>query len=124
LLFTGYIMKSKKRYRGHGMTMTAAVVLHLATIVAVMLPSLLSYLSSPGTLNFTDTIAVATVVHAALGITAASIGLWLVICWRMRADVVPCFQRKKFMLSTLAIWVIAVFAGIYLYIVYWTSLLT
>jgi hypothetical protein len=40
LLIGAIFLKSKNKYRNHGIVMFSAVVLHIVSILAVMLPSL------------------------------------------------------------------------------------
>ena len=128
LLTVGYVLKGRRKYREHGVTMTIAVILHLVTIASVMIPSLLAGFFpptgiSPGTINYADTIVMISLVHVALGITAASIGVWLVGSWHLKTDVSKCFPKKRFMIATLTIWLIAILLGIFLYISFWANLL-
>jgi hypothetical protein len=128
LLTAGYGLRGRKKYREHGATMTIAVILHLITISSVMIPSLIaSFLpptgSSPGTINYGDTIVIISLVHVTLGITAASIGVWLVGSWHLKTDVSKCFPKKRFMIATLTVWVTAILLGIFLYITFWANLL-
>lgn len=126
LLTVGYVLRGRKKYREHGITMTIAVILHLVTIFSVMIPSLIESFfpqtgGSPGTINYADTNTIISLIHVALGITAASIGVWLVSSWHLRTDVSSCFPKKRFMLATLTIWVTAILLGIFLYISFWAN---
>ena len=116
VLIASYVLKSQKRYRGHGITMSVAFVLHLTTIFTVMLPSLISYLSSPGTLNFSDASVIISLLHASLGVIGVSMGGWLAASWHLRKDLGPMFAKKRIMLPTLIVWITAILIGIYVYL--------
>ena len=116
VLIASYVLKRQKRYRGHGITMSVAFVLHLTTIFAVMLPSLISYLSSPGTLNFSDASVIISLLHASLGVIGVSMGGWLAASWHLRKDLGPMFAKRRIMLPTLIVWIIAILIGIYIYL--------
>jgi uncharacterized membrane protein YozB (DUF420 family) len=126
LLAIGYILRGRKKYREHGIMMTTAVILHLVTIFSVMIPSLIegffpSTGGFPGTIDYADPIVIISLVHVSLGIIAASIGVWLVTSWHLRTDVGSCFPKKRFMVATLTIWVIAILLGIALYLSFWAN---
>jgi hypothetical protein len=123
LLFSSLALKGKKKFRQHGITMVIAVVLHTITILTVMLPSfvlgIIPYIST----NATDTIAIIAAVHGITGIIAAVLGVWIVASWRLRASLQYCAPKKKIMLVTLTLWVIALLLGILLYLNFYTTLL-
>ncbi len=124
LLIPGYALKTRKSYRKHGITMSVAVILHFTTILAVMIPSLISYLSSPGMLNFADPIVIISLFHASLGVIAASFGLWLASSWHMQHNLTRCFANKRMMATTLVVWIAAISIGIYMYLtLYYTIII-
>jgi len=116
LLLGGYTFKKIKKFRQHGITMLTAVVFHSAVILTWMIWSLLSFFGS-GSINFGDVIVVVTLVHAFTGIVAELLGIWLVTSWRLRANMQTCFKKKRIMLVTLILWLIALSLGIILYLV-------
>jgi uncharacterized membrane protein YozB (DUF420 family) len=124
LLLYGYSLKRQLKFRRHGATMTAAVILHLITIFTIMAPSFVfavfpEYIV-PG---ISALISVVSLVHVVAGVSVASLGVWLVVSWRFR-DVKGCFARKKFMRFTIVAWLLALSFGIILYtIFYWTILM-
>jgi uncharacterized membrane protein YozB (DUF420 family) len=120
LLALGYSLKGKKMYRQHGMVMLTAVVLHIITILVVMVPSFASFFSAPGSIVF-DLIVIVSLVHAALGVIAVILGIWLVASWRLRKDMQMCFAKKKIMLGTLTLWVTAILLGIFMYISFYAT---
>jgi hypothetical protein len=109
----------------HGKIMATALVLHLATVIAVMLPSFaLAIAPDFIAVNPTDTISILSIVHGVLGVVALGFGIWFVASWRFRADVKGCFGKRKQMLATLTIWVLSLLIGVALYgIFYWEMLM-
>jgi uncharacterized membrane protein YozB (DUF420 family) len=116
LLFGGIWLKGKKKYRQHGIMMFTAVVLHTVVILAWMIPSFSSLISSPSTLNPVDALMVTALVHAVTGIMTVILGFWLVASWRLQVDVKACFAKKKAMRVTLTLWLITLVLGIILYL--------
>ena len=115
LLFFGYTLKKKQKFRQHGLTMLCAVVLHAITIFAVMVPSFVGGFSPPGAIDFSNMLVVIAMVHAVTGVIAFILGVGLVTSWRLRKDLKPCFAKKQFMRVTIMIWMIALVLGIVLY---------
>ncbi len=124
LLISGYTLKRMKKFRQHGITMLTAVVLHLIVIFWVMVPSfmkgIIPYISGNGA----DIIVIIGLVHAALGIIAAVLGTWIVGSWRLRQTLQYCIPKKRIMLLTITLWIIAIALGILLYLRLYTTLLT
>jgi hypothetical protein len=123
LLLGGYSLKRMKKFRQHGMTMFTAVILHVIMILAVMLPSLVLGVIP---LILTNTSIVVTIVaplHGIMGIIAAVLGVWIVASWRLRASLRYCIPKKKLMLLTLTLWLIALLLGILLYLHFYTTIL-
>ncbi len=115
LLTLGYLWKRMKNYRRHGITMTGALVLHLVTIFSWMIWSFIAFFTA-GSVDYTSLLVIVTLVHVVLGISAASLGVWLVGSWHLQTDVQKCFPRKRIMLSTITLWVTAIALGIVLYV--------
>jgi len=116
LLFGGVWLKAVKKFRQHGITMLAAVVLHAVMILAWMIPSFNSLFSSPGSINLADMFTVIILGHAFTGIAATVLGIWLVISWRLQVDMKTCFAKKRVMRVTIVLWLTALVIGIYLYL--------
>jgi hypothetical protein len=116
LLTLGYFQKRIRNYRQHGITMTVAVVLHLVVIFSWMIASLVIFLRA-APLDLGNILEDAALAHVALGMVAASLGVWLIGIWHLQADVQKCFGRKRLMLTTLILWSVAVLLGIFLYYV-------
>jgi uncharacterized membrane protein YozB (DUF420 family) len=115
LLTFGYTLKRKKKFRQHGITMTTALVLHLITIFSWMIWSFTSFLSA-GSVDYGNLLVLVILAHVTFGIIAASLGVWLVASWHLQTDVQKCFARKRIMLTTIALWSVAILLGIVLYV--------
>jgi uncharacterized membrane protein YozB (DUF420 family) len=116
LLVVGYVYMRRQRFRLHGTLMALAVGVHLLAVFAVMIPSFVlavvpSYIV-PEPLLLTS---VAGLIHAVLGVAAISLGVYLVAAWRVSGSLQGCFTRKKMMLLTLAVWLVALLLGFLLY---------
>jgi uncharacterized membrane protein YozB (DUF420 family) len=119
LLLYGYMLKRQLKFRRHGITMFAAVVLHLVMIFAIMIPSfVLGVVPSFIVPNISGMISVVSLIHVVVGASAVSLGVWLVASWRFR-DLKSCFTKKKFMLWTMIIWLVSLFLGIVLYTIFY-----
>ncbi len=116
LLLAAIFLKSKKKYRQHGMVMLSAVTLHLISIIIVMVPSFGIFFSMTGTVNFADPLVIVTLVHVSSGLLAALFGIWLVSSWHLKADLQTCFRKKRVMDVTITLWSIAIVLGIILYL--------
>ncbi|MCW4034361.1 MAG: hypothetical protein NWF03_03245, partial [Candidatus Bathyarchaeota archaeon] len=89
--------KSKKKFKIHGQTMGIALVLHIITFLAVMLPSFTdaySYFT-----EYTSDLGVQTMwIHAVPGAITLILGLFLVVTWALRpSNVAACSKRKRIM---------------------------
>lgn len=115
LLIFGYTLKRKQKYRQHGITMTAAVAMHLITIFSWMIWSLISFFSS-ASVNYAEPLILTTLAHVALGTIAAALGVWLVGTWHLQTNVQKCFARKRIMLTAITLWSITILLGIVLYL--------
>jgi hypothetical protein len=116
LLSYGYYLKKKLSYRKHGLTMASALILHLSTVFAIMIPSLvLAVIPQYIFKNPLGAVSIVGIIHGILGASALSLGIWIVASWRFKKDIQGCIRRKKFMLKTLTIWVTALIFGITLY---------
>lgn len=121
LLLVAVVLKTKKRFRPHGMLMATAVILHVISIVIVMGPSF-------GAIAFTVTglsemIVALSVVHGVLGLVALVLGIWLVAAWRFRQSIQYCAPKKRVMDVTFASWITALVLGIALYFILYLPLM-
>jgi len=113
LLLTGLGFRLKKMFRYHGATMLSAVVVHIATILAVMIPSFLNFAPA---ITLTSTISLITLIHVVAGVVALILGIWIVASWRFQQSIANCIAKKNVMRVTYTLWLIAVVLGIILYL--------
>jgi len=112
--------KNKQKFKIHGQTMGIALVLHIITFLAVMLPSFsnaYSYFT-----EYTSDLGVQTMwIHAVPGAITLILGLFLVVTWALRPfNVAACSKRKRIMDVTVVLWLISLVFGIASYIVFYT----
>jgi hypothetical protein len=119
LLVYGYWLKRKLKFRQHGITMAAAVVLHLAMVFYIMIPSfVLAVVPDYFVPNPLSLVSVVGVIHGITGAIALSLGVWFVASWHFRMNLQGCFNKKKIMLKTMVVWIISLAFGIILYAVF------
>lgn len=125
LLAYGYVLKRRLKFRQHGITMVVAVFVHLTAVFVIMVPSFVLavfpeyIIARPFQLPF-----LVSLVHIVTGGLALSLGVWRVASWRFRKNLAGCFNKKKFMLSTMIIWLVALLFGITLYTIFnWAILM-
>jgi uncharacterized membrane protein YozB (DUF420 family) len=116
MLIGGVWLKRKKKFRQHGITMFAAILLHAVMILAWMMPSFSRLFTSPGAISLADLLTVGIIIHALAGVIAVILGFWIVASWRLRVDVKTCFAKKNIMRVTITLWIIALAIGIILYL--------
>ena len=120
LLLFSFNLKQRSSFRAHGLTMTAALSVHLLIILAIMAPSLLFGLAPKIAANPASPASLLAPLHAATGAAAAILALWIVGSWRLRQTTQFCAPKKNIMKYTLILWVITLILGIALYFVlYW-----
>lgn len=98
----------------HAAMMGFSIVLHTVSIVTIMVPSLLSM---HGLLeNLPSRFALLTLTHATIGSLVEIMGIWLVVSWFFNmASIEKCFGRKNVMRVTMALWLIELILGVYVY---------
>jgi uncharacterized membrane protein YozB (DUF420 family) len=116
LLIGAVILKRQKKFRQHGIVMLSAVVLHIISILAVMIPSFAVFLGGSGLVDYADVYVVLTLIHVAAGVIAALLGVCLVSSWHLQANLQTCFKKKRLMDVTLVLWSLAIIIGIVLYL--------
>ncbi len=116
LLIGAYMLKRQNKFRQHGITMLSAVVLHIISILAVMIPSFSTFFAVPGLIDYADVFIMLTFVHVASGVIAALLGVYLVGSWHLKSDLKPCFKKKRIMDVTIVLWLLAILLGIILYL--------
>lgn len=120
LLIVGYDLKRKLKFRLHGAVMASATLLHIALILGIMIPSLVyavipEYIV-PSPLKL---VSIVGLIHAVTGSAAIALGVWLVSAWRFSKSFQGCFNRKKWMLVTLTIWLVALVFGVILFAIFY-----
>jgi uncharacterized membrane protein YozB (DUF420 family) len=104
----------KHGYVKHAMLMGSGIVLHTVAIVTIMVPSLLSM--DVLLRNLLTGFALLTIVHATVGSLVEITGIWLVAAWLSNTTTVEkCFKRKNVMRVTIALWLMELILGIYVY---------
>jgi hypothetical protein len=117
LLLLGYKYVREGKLRRHGLTMSAAVTLHVASIILIMVPSLVIHFG----VLFTDVTSpgvIITWIHLPIGIYAAYVGISIVVNWRFRSESL-CMRKANMMKPLLVLWTIALFLGIAFYVYYY-----
>jgi hypothetical protein len=119
LLFVAAEFAYRRDFTKHGWTTTIAVALHSATILIVMIPSLLEEVSL---LTELSTAGLVTQVHVILGTTAWILGLASISWWGIRkkthSSLPSRFKRKWVMRIMLLVWIAALVIGIILHLFY------
>ena len=116
LLIGAVMLKSQKKFRQHGITILSAVVLHIISIFAVMIPSYQAFFGASGLIDYADVFVVLTLTHVAAGFMAALLGVWLVSSWHLQTNMQTCFKKKRIMDITLVLWLLAIIIGMVLYL--------
>jgi len=126
LLLYGYLLKRRLKFRQHGITMFAAVVLHVAMVFVIMIPSfVLAVIPHYILLTPLEIVSVVGLLHGITGSLAILLGVWLVASWRFRKDFKGCFNKKKIMRGTMVVWVASLLFGVAVYtIFYWAVLMS
>jgi uncharacterized membrane protein YozB (DUF420 family) len=125
LLVYGYLLKRRLKFRQHGLTMAAAVLVHLTAVFTIMIPSFVRAVIPEYIVTRPFELAsLVSVFHITFGALAVSLGIWRVASWRFRKNFAGCFNKKKFMRNTMIIWLFALGFGITLYTIFnWAILM-
>jgi uncharacterized membrane protein YozB (DUF420 family) len=118
LLFIAITLKNKKSYGQHGISVTVALLLHIVTVLAVMVPTISTLFTSPGAIVY-DAVAIIALIHVALGFVAVALGIWLVAVWHFKTNLKSCFANRKIMRLTMFVWTVSILLGVLMYIVFW-----
>jgi hypothetical protein len=115
-LFVGrFKFARNKRFRAHGLTLTAAVGVHALSILLVMIPSFAVSLDILLKDFFSPAIII-TWVHAPLGLAILILGVYLVSVWRFQSPEATCYKRARLMRPLWLLWVFNLVLGLLLYI--------
>lgn len=120
LLVTGYELKRKLKFRQHGLVMASATLLHLTSIFAIMIPSLV-YAVIPNYILVSplNLVSIVGLVHTITGSAAVALGVWFVLAWRFRKGFQGCVNRKKPMLYTFTVWLVTLAFGAILFAIFY-----
>ncbi len=122
-LIGGWFLAKRQRYRAHGICQTTVLLLNLLMIGSVMWPSFQQQVRPALTkIHHKWYYAVAT-THAALGITAELLGLYIVTV--AGANVLPQWLRfkrwKLWMRTELVLWAIVLVSGVGTYCAWYVA---
>jgi len=119
IIVVGLVYKSKRKIKIHGGLMGIAVILHLISLFAVMLPSFNKNYEYFRTA--TSELGVQTIwIHAVPGAIALILGIVLVAAWALRpSNIASCSRRKRIMDITTLLWLISLVFGIASYMVFY-----
>jgi hypothetical protein len=125
LLLYGYMLFRKLKFREHGVVMAWAVFVHLASVLGIMIPSLVyAVLPEYIFVNLLELASVLGLIHVVLGASTLGMGVWFVASWRFRSNFTGCFGKRRAMLATMILWATALVFGIALYTVFnWNVLM-
>lgn len=117
LLLFAYSLKKQNKFRQHGNVMSVALIMHLITVFAIMIPFFILAII-PDYIVTTPLVLTALIglFHGITGILTAVLGVLLVATWHFQPDLKPCFRKKQVMRATIAIWITALLLGIALYV--------
>ena len=115
-LAAGVVLARGKRYRAHGICQTTVLLLNLLMIGLVMWPSFRRVNPRLPKLLHKAYYA-APMIHAALGITAEVLGLYIVLV--AGTNVLPAWLRftnwKRWMRTEFVLWIVVVISGLWTY---------
>jgi len=119
IIVVGLVYKSKRKFKIHGGLMGIAVILHLISLFAVMLPSFndgYDYFTTA-----TSELGVQTMwIHPIPGAIALILGIVLVASWALRpSNIASCSKLKRIMDITTLLWLISLMFGIAAYVVFY-----
>jgi len=112
-LIAGALLARYKRYTAHGICQTTVLLLNLVMIGSVMWPSFQQQVKPALTKALHKRYYAMATIHAALGITAELLGLYIVIV--AGTNILPHWLRfkqwKLWMRMELVLWVIVLVSG-------------
>jgi uncharacterized membrane protein YozB (DUF420 family) len=123
VLIAGAYLARRKRYKAHGICQTTVLLLNLLMIGLVMGPSFQEQVKPALSRVLHKWYYEAAAIHAALGITAELLGLYIVIV--AGTDVLPEWLRfqhwKWWMRTELVLWVIVLLSGVGTYCAWYVA---
>ncbi len=116
-LVAGVVLAKQQHYRAHGICQTTVMLLNLLMIGIVMWPSFRRQVNPMFPRVLHRSYYAAPTFHAALGITAELLGLYIVLV--AGTNVLPawlCFRKwKRWMRTEFVLWLIVVISGMWTY---------
>jgi uncharacterized membrane protein YozB (DUF420 family) len=113
-LIAGVLLAKQKCYKAHGICQTTVLLLNLVMIGLVMWPSFQQQVEPARSNGLHKRYYQAAILHAALGITAEFLGLYIVMV--AGTNFIPQFLRfthwKWWMRTELGLWVAALLSGV------------
>ncbi len=122
-LVAGVVLAKQQRYRAHGICQTTVLLLNLLMIGLVMWPSFRRQVSPRFPKVLHKLYYAAPMVHAALGMSAELMGLYIVLV--AGTNVLPAWLRfknwKRWMRTEFVLWSIVVISGMGTYYVWYIA---
>jgi uncharacterized membrane protein YozB (DUF420 family) len=122
-LIVGALLAKYKRYRAHGICQTSVLLLNLLMIGLVMWPSFQQQVKPALSKAFHKWYYKVATIHAALGIGAEILGLYIVIV--AGTNVLPQWLRfkdwKLWMRTELVLWTIVLVSGVATYYAWYVA---
>lgn len=122
-LIAGALLARQKCYRAHGICQTTVLILNLLMIGLVMWPSFQQQVRPALSKVFHKWYYEVATIHAALGIAAELLGLYIVIV--AGTNVLPPWLRfknwKRWMRTELALWAIVLLGGVGTYCAWYVA---
>jgi uncharacterized membrane protein YozB (DUF420 family) len=116
-LLVGGVLAKQKRYAAHGVCQTTVLLLNLLMIALVMWPSFHQQVGPVFPRVFHKRYFIVATIHAALGMAAELLGLYIVMV--AGTNFLPqqlCFRRwKLWMRAELLLWSAVLFSGLWTY---------
>jgi uncharacterized membrane protein YozB (DUF420 family) len=112
-LVTGVLLAKQKRHRAHGICQTTVLLLNLSMIGLVMWPAFRRQVNPTFPRVLHRAYFAAPLVHAALGMAAELLGLYIILV--AGTNVLPAWLRfrnwKRWMRAEFVLWLIVVISG-------------
>ena len=122
-LVAGAGLARRKRYEAHGICQTTVLLLNLLMIGLVMWPSFMEQVKPALSKGLHKWYYEAAIMHAALGITAELLGLYIVIV--AGTNVLPQWLRftnwKRWMRTELVLWATVLLTGVGTYCAWYVA---
>jgi uncharacterized membrane protein YozB (DUF420 family) len=122
-LITGTVLAKRKQYRAHGICQTTVLLLNLLMIGLVMWPSYQQQVKPAMSKVLHRWYFEAALVHGVLGITAETLGLYIVIV--AGTNILPQWLRfshwKLWMRAEMVLWAVVLLGGLVTYCAWYVA---